>query len=222
LALGGNFSFDQSTTQTIDDLEIEVTTADGIPSWKYVGQNLPTSHMNLVLVASHDLAPNILRQECEVDQSWIWRVANPTGAYMIYDRTEIVTSLMYYTDWWVYTKHSYANQYTTKLSTFLMLPPPRAKQSWIRDVVPYSEEVNALLGSLHKKYWDPDNYEMTLPDTDEESRLSITQFMNDFRNDLEDKRLIWHNRGMVPDGNKYIFYFYKKGTDSYEYMEFEL
>ena len=176
--------------------------------------------MNLILKASHDEAPSILQSECCVDQSWIWRVANPEGSYALYDRTEVATSIMYYSDWWAYTKHYYAYQTTDKVACFLMLPPPRTNQCWIRDVVPYSEEVNALLGSLHNKYWDANNYEFMLPDSSEESRISITQFINDFRKDLDDKQMIWRNRGMVPEGNKYTFYFYQKGSKEPISMEF--
>lgn len=221
VGVGMNFSYNSSTTQTIKDLEIRAASYDGVPAWEYIGHNLPISSFNLVLKAAHTAAPNVLQRECEVDQSWIWRVSNPTGLYCLYDKTEVVTSAMYVDDFWVYTRHRYINRSNVRRASFLMLPPPRVKQVWVRDVVPFSAEVNELLGTLHEKYWDSSNYEVSLADTSEDSTLSVTQFINDFKRDLEDKKMIWRNRGMVPANKKYTFYFYKKGSDKVEQFDFK-
>jgi hypothetical protein len=80
VSLGFSVSYDTSTTQTIDDLEIVASSSNGIPEWKYVGHNLPDAFYNLLLPTSHSEAPAIMRRECEVDQSWIWRIPNPKGS----------------------------------------------------------------------------------------------------------------------------------------------
>lgn len=220
VGVGVDFSYDTSTTQTIEDLEIKASSHDGIPSWQYIGHNLPTSSFNLILKAAHTAAPTVLQGECEVDQSWIWRVANPKGSYCLYDKTEVVTCAMYVDDFWVYTRHCYVNQPNIHRASFLMLPPPRTTQHWVRDVVPFSPEVNTLLGSLHEKYWDSSNFELPLADSSDESKLTITQYINDFKRDLEDKKMVWRNRGLIPANKKYTFYFYKKGTDTTEQFDF--
>ena len=220
-SIGGSVSYDKSTTQTIQDLEIKASSSAGLPIWDYIGHNLPQSHTGL-FNNSHDIAPNIMRDECEVDQSWIWRVSNPTGSYCLYDETTITTCMLGFSDYLFYSKDIYTNAETCKRVSFLMLPPPRCEQIWIRDVHPYSEEVNQLLGTLHSKYWNSGSYELTIPDSSEESTLSIHQFCNAFRQDLQDKRMIWHNRDLVPDENKYTFTFYKKGSSTEVKMVFEL
>lgn len=222
VSLGAGVSFDTSTMQTIDDLEIQVSTNDGTPTWKYIGHNIPQSHARITPTAAHDTAPSIMRNECEVDQSWIWRVANPTGSYCLYDETTVRTTILSYTNYIFYSKDHYSNESTTKRVGFLMLPPPRIEQVWLRDVQPYSEEVNALLGSLHEKYWNPNSYEFTLPDSSENSRISIQQYINSFHKDLDAKKVIWRNRGLVPANNRYIFSFYLKGDKTPIQMQFIL
>ena len=221
LNLGMSISYDKSTSQTIEDLEIRASTKSGIPTWEYIGNNLPETHWGLTK-NSHDIAPSIMTEECEVNQSWIWRVQNPTGSYCLYDETQVTTCILSYEEGFFKTYEVYNNCNTTKRVSFLMLPPPRYEQCWIRDVQPYSEAVNNLLGTLHSRFWNPNNYEIMIPDSSNESNISINQFINDFRQDLEDKKMIWYNRGLVPEGNKYTFSFYKKGTATEITLEFEL
>lgn len=219
--LGMSVSYDKSTSQTIDDLEIKASTKSGIPTWQYIGNNLPGTHLGWSS-NSHDIVPSIMSEECEVNQSWIWRVQNPTGSYCLYDETQVTTCILSFELGFFRTYEVYNDRTTTKRVSFLMLPPPRYEQCWIRDVQPYSEAVNNLLGSLHSRFWNSNDYEIRLPDSSMESDITIKQFINDFRQDLQDKKMIWHNRGMVPEGNKYTFHFYKKGTTTEVTFEFEL
>lgn len=219
--LGMSVSYDKSTSQTIDDLEIKASTKSGIPTWQYIGNNLPETHLGWSS-NSHDIVPSIMSEECEVNQSWIWRVQNPTGSYCLYDETQVTTCILSFELGFFRTYEVYNDRSTTKRVSFLMLPPPRYEQCWIRDVQPYSEAVNNLLGTLHNRFWNPNDYEIMIPDSSEDSNISINQFINDFKRDLEDKRMIWYNRGLVPEGNKYTFSFYKKGTTTEVTFEFEL
>ena len=219
--LGMSVSYDKSTSQTIDDLEIKASTKSGIPTWQYIGNNLPGTHLGWSS-NSHDIVPSIMREECEVNQSWIWRVQNPTGSYCLYDETQVTTCILSFELGFFRTYEVYNDSTTTKRVSFLMLPPPRYEQCWIRDVQPYSEAVNNLLGTLHNRFWNPNDYEIMIPDSSDDSDISIKQFINDFKRDLEDKRMIWYNRGLVPEGNKYTFSFYKKGSATEITFEFEL
>lgn len=219
--LGMSISYDKSTSQTIDDLEIKASTKSGIPTWQYIGNNLPGTHLGWSS-NSHDIVPSIMSEECEVNQSWIWRVQNPTGSYCLYDETQVTTCILSCELGFFWTYEIYNDRTTTKRISFLMLPPPRYEQCWIRDVQPYSEAVNNLLGTLHSRFWNTNNYEIMIPDTSPDSDISINQFINDFKSDLQDKKMIWHNRGLIPEGNKYTFSFYKKGTATEITFEFEL
>lgn len=221
-SVGLSVNYQKTTSQNISDLDVVASTKSGVPSWNYIGNNLPTASFSLFSENSHTFAPSIMTEECDVDQSWIWRVPNPQGAYCLYDETAVNTTLLSYETGFFRVNEVYSNCTTTKRVSFLMMPPPRYVQHWIRDVQPYSEAVNALLGTLHGNYWNPNDYEIAVPDTNEDSNISINQFINDFKKDLEDKKMIWYNRGMVPEGNKYTFHFYKRGTAIEETFDFEL
>lgn len=203
--LGFSVSWDTSTSQTIDDLEIVASTADGVPEWTYEGQNLPDAYYNLILECSHSEAPTIMRRECEVDQSWIWKVPNPTGSYRLFDETQITTSVMclYYS--FFEATANFVNQETTKRVSFLMMPPPRSQQRWMMEVYPYSPELNAMIATTHSRYWKKDDHEFVLNDTTDDSRISIEQFINDFKRDLKQKRHTWKNRNF---NGTYTFSYY--------------
>lgn len=206
--LGFSVSYDSSTTQTIDDLDITASTVNGVPEWQYLGQNLPTAHYNLFMNFSHTEAPSIMRVECMVDQSWIWCVPNPSGSYRLFDETKVTTSIMYYDEGFLQLSSKYANHATTKRVSFLMIPPPRCEQLWMMNVSPYSEQVNSMLSSTHSRFWNKDNHEFKLVDTSDDSRITIQQFINDFSKDLQNKKRSWQSRELY---GPYTFTFYKVG-----------
>lgn len=218
VSLGFSVSYDTSTTQTIDDLEIIASSANGVPVWQYVGHNLPDAFYNLFLPTAHSEAPAIMRRECQVDQSWIWRVPKPKGSYRLFDETKVTTSIMYYDFGFFKANSKFANQTTTKRVSFLMAPPPRSQQSWMMNVSPYSDELNAMLATTHSRYWKKDDHEFTLNDTSEESTISIDQFVNDFQKDLNSKRFTWKNRKFT---GKFTFSYYNINTENVEPISFD-
>lgn len=215
--LGFSVSYDRSTTQTIDDLEIIASTANGVPEWKYIGQNLPEAFFNLVLPFSHSEAPTIMRRECEVDQSWIWKVPNPTGSYRLSDETMVSTSIMYYELGFFQANTKYANQSTTKRVNFMMVPPPRSEQLWMMNVSPYSDELNSMLATTHARFWNKDNHEFELYDTSADSRITIEQFITDFERDLNSKRHTWKNRNFK---GEFTFSYYNVDDENNEPVSF--
>lgn len=215
--LGFSVSYDSSTTQTIDDLEITASTVNGIPEWKYKGQNLPDVFFNLVLNYSHSEAPKIMRLECEVDQSWIWKVPNPTGSYQLFDETIVSTSIMYYDTGFLKAYPKFANQATTKRVNFMMVTPPRCEQLWMMNVSPYSDELNSMLSTTHSRFWNKDDHEFKLNDTSVDSRISIEQFINDFERDLNAKRHTWKNRNFK---GEFTFSYYNVETENNEPISF--
>lgn len=216
--LGFSMSWDTSTTQTIDDLEIIASTANGVPEWKYVGHNLPEAYYNMILECSHSDAPTIMRRECEVDQSWIWRVPNPQGSYRLYDETKVTTSLMYFTTSFFQAYANYVNSESIRRVSFLMMPPPRCQQRWMMNVYPHSDELNAMIATTHSRYWKEDDHEFAMNDVTEDSRVSIEQFINDFQRDLNNKRYTWKNRNFK---GTYTFSYYKVGSENEEPITFD-
>ena len=218
VSLGFSVSWDTSTTQSIDDLEIVASTANGIPEWRYVGQNLPEAYYNLFYDTSHSEAPSIMRRECEVDQSWIWKVPNPTGSYRLFDETKVTTAVMYYENGFFEVFAQYANNATTKRVSFLMMPPPRSQQKWMMNVAPYSDELNSMLATTHSRFWKKDNHEFTLNDTSEDSTISIEQFINDLQRDLKSKRFTWKNRNFT---GTFTFSYYNINDEDNEPLSFD-
>lgn len=216
--LGFSISYDTSDTRTYDDLEIIASSMNGIPDWKYIGQNLPDAYYNLILPSSHSEAPSIMRRECEVDQSWIWKVPNPSGSYRLYDETNVVTTAMYYENEGFEAHSHFVNRTTTKRVSFLMMPPPRSQQYWMMNVAPYSDELNSMLSTTHNRFWKKDNHEFTLNDTTDDSRISIEQFLNDFKRDLNSKRHTWRNRNFK---GTFTFSYYNIDDEDNEPISFD-
>ena len=216
--LGFSVSFDSSTTQTIDDLEIIASSINGLPEWKYNGQNLPDAYYNLVKETSHSEAPSIMRRECEVNQSWIWRVPNPEGSYRLFDETMVATSIMYFDIGFFKAYSKFANHATTKRTSFLMMPPPRCEQLWMMNVAPYSDALNSMLATTHSRFWKKDDHEFTLTDSSADSCLSIEQFIHDFQRDLNNKRHTWKNRNFL---GEYTFSYYNVDDASGEPISFK-
>ena len=202
--LGFSISYDASTTQTIENLEIVASTADGGVKWNYNGNGLPVGKAGIP--PSHTFAPDIMTRECQVDQSWIWKIPNPSGSYRIYDKTEVHTALHYILNLVVYTCDHYYWNYNPTIRSFRMAPPPRCEQRWMMDVAPYSEKLNTMLATTHATYWKADDHEFKMADTTDDSRISIEQFVADFKKDLENKKRTWKNRGF---NGSYTFTFYK-------------
>ena len=216
--LGFSISYDTSDTRTYDDLEIIASSMNGIPDWKYIGQNLPDAYYNLILPSSHSEAPSIMRRECEVDQSWIWKVPNPSGSYRLYDETNVVTTAMYYENEGFEAHSHFVNRTTTKRVSFLMMPPPRSQQYWMMNVAPYSDELNSMLATTHSRFWKKDDHEFTLNDTSDDSRISIEQFLNDFKRDLNSKRHTWRNRNFK---GTFTFSYYNIDDEDNEPISFD-
>ena len=214
VSLGFSVSYDKSTSQSIDNLEIVASTAEGIVSWKYIGNNIPTSRVGLFFKPYHSTAPTIMRRECVVDQSWIWRVPDPKGSYRLYDQTSVTTSLLYPHSLYVYNIDFYYDNTTTNRISFRMSPPPRSEQRWMMDVSPYSDELNSMLASTHSRFWKADDHEFKLSDTSEESRFTIEQFLSDFKNDLRKKKRTWISRNFK---DRYTFTYYNVDNPEEEY-----
>ena len=153
-------------------------------------------------------------RDCVVDQSWIWQVSNPKGSYRLYDQTSVTTSLLYPHSLYLYNIDFYYDRTTTNRISFRMSPPPRSEQRWMMEVSPYSEELNSMLASTHSRFWKADDHEFTLSDTEEDSRLTIKQFISDFKQDLQKKKRTWISRNFK---DTYTFYYYNVDDPEDEY-----
>ena len=159
-----------------------------------------------------------MRRECEVDQSWIWKVPHPTGSYRLFDETKVTTAVMYYENGFFEVYAQYANNATTKRVSFLMMPPPRSQQKWMMNVAPYSEELNSMLATTHSRFWKKDDHEFTMNDSSQDSRITIEQFINDFKRDLNSKRFTWKNRNFT---GKFTFSYYNIDDENNEPLSFD-
>ena len=159
-----------------------------------------------------------MRRECEVDQSWIWKVTNPSGSYRLYDETNVVTSAMHYENENFEAHSRFVDNTTTKRVSFLMMPPPRSQQVWMMNVAPYSDELNSMLATTHNRFWKKDNHEFKLNDSSDDSRISIEQFINDFERDLNSKIKTWKSRNFK---GTFTFSYYNVNDDVNEPISFD-
>ena len=159
-----------------------------------------------------------MRRECEVDQSWIWKVPNPSGSYRLYDETNVVTTAMYYENENFEAHSRFVDMTTTKRVSFLMMPPPRSQQVWMMNVAPYSDELNSLLATTHNRFWKQDNHAFKLNDSSDDSRISIEQFINDFQRDLNSKIRTWKSRNFK---GTFTFSYYNVNDDVNEPISFD-
>lgn len=86
------------------------------------------------------------------------------------------------------------------------------------NVAPYSDELNSMLATTHSHFWKKDDHEFLLNDTSDDSRISIEQFLNDFKRDLNNKRNTWQSRNFK---GTFTFLYYNINDESNEPISFE-
>jgi hypothetical protein len=100
-----------------------------------------------------------------------------------------------------------------------MMPPPRCQQRWMMGVTPYSPELDSMIAATHSRYWKKDDHEFAVNDVTEDSRVSIEQFINDFKRDLNNKRYTWKNRNF--NGTYTFSYYIISDDDEQELITFD-
>jgi hypothetical protein len=99
VGLSGGVSFRKDYSTTTEDLEVSQNTVGGsgaesrFPVWSYEGQS-PRKTTQKVIHECHTTVANIQRNDCTVNNSWIWTIKNPSGTYTLDSDVNVITEVM--------------------------------------------------------------------------------------------------------------------------------
>ncbi len=179
LKLTGNVSMSKSWTHSIPDLGMTFTYDKNKPKWEYTAGVLPKLIKDKYFDPRHDLAKPILKNDCTVGHSWIWRAGNASGSYTFKSRVWADLQGLYvdYND--AYQKKNKYKTFPTENSKTLGLnPPPRFQQEWIMTMSPYNEQTAKLMTTYFPDYWLPSFSLYTVEENDKsaiDAQIAATQ-----------------------------------------------
>lgn len=210
--VSGGVEFSKSWTTSIPDLRIDQNNNGSSPSWKYVG-NSPEAHARWHY--EHDAAPGILQNTCTVNNVWIWRQPNPSGAYTLSSSVNVQTEILAYRTkglWW--SGSTYFTQDNKHDYNIWLAPPSRAVQKWSM-MYSSANNVDQYLKELYPEYWKPSLTLYTLSDDDTDAvKAYFAKFTSILKNDVNR----WKGNG---HSGRYLFSIKREGS-SQVFLEFEL
>ena len=193
LGIGGGVSFSKSWSYNIPDLDMTHSLNTNSPKWEYTAGSRPTSHYKLFGNNSHTIAKPILRTDCTVSHSWIWKMPVATGTYSFTTETAVSIQWLYYKEGFFKTNPKYET-YTKKDSrTFQLMPPPRYIQEWVMWFTPYSDATQTILEKQFPKYWKSS---FDLPVVVNDDNTMIDNRINTIMNMLNNNGMILHDNGV--------------------------
>lgn len=156
IELTGGVKMSKSWTHSIMDLEMDFTYNGNKPKWVYKAGVLPRLTKDSKYDWRHDFAKPILRSDCTMGHSWIWRISNASETYSFSSKTWISIQGLYIDLKKGHQKGSKYKTFTTEDSKTLNLAPPaRYKQEWIMTISPYNENTERVMKTYFPDYWLP-------------------------------------------------------------------
>lgn len=156
IELTGGVKMSKSWTHNIMDLEMDFTYNGNKPKWVYKAGVLPRLTKDSKYDWRHDFAKPILRSDCTMGHSWIWKISNASETYSFSSKTWISIQGLYIDLKKGHQKGSKYKTFTTEDSKTLNLAPPaRYKQEWIMTISPYNENTERVMKTYFPDYWLP-------------------------------------------------------------------
>lgn len=156
IELTGGVKMSKSWTHSIMDLEMDFTYNGNKPKWVYKAGVLPRLTKDSKYDWRHDFAKPILRSDCTMGHSWIWKISNASETYSFSSKTWISIQGLYIDLKKGHQKGSKYKTFTTEDSKSLNLAPPaRYKQEWIMTISPYNENTERVMKTYFPDYWLP-------------------------------------------------------------------
>lgn len=156
IELTGGVKMSKSWTHSIMDLEMDFTYNGNKPKWVYKAGVLPRLTKDSKYDWRHDFAKPILRSDCTMGHSWIWKISNASETYSFSSKTWISIQGLYIDLKKGHQKGSKYKTFTTEDSKTLNLAPPaRYKQEWIMTISPYNENTERVMKTYFPDYWLP-------------------------------------------------------------------
>ncbi len=189
LGIGGGVSFSKSWSYDIPDLKMTHSQNGNAPKWGYTAGTRPTSHFGVYV--THTTAKPILRTDCIVSHSWIWKMPNASGTYSFTTNANVRLQTLGYNVGFFKTHPYYNTKSVNCKQTFQLAPPPRYVQEWIMSYTPYSNDVQTTLERQFPKYW---KLAFDLPVVTLNDRTMIDNRINTLINLLNNNRSTLHDK----------------------------
>ena len=139
-SLNGGVKMSKSWTHSIPDLGLTFSYNKNKPQWVYAAGVYPKVYKYGAFKTrvKHDVAKPILRTDCTVGHSWIWKIGNANSTYSFKSRVNVDLQGLFK------VSGGFSNAYKTftneNIKTITLNPPPRYEQKWIVEMVPYNKD----------------------------------------------------------------------------------
>ena len=199
ISIDGGVKMSKEWTHDIPDLKLTYQRNKNKPKWEYTAGILPKGWQQYDFGGypigwRHDTAKDIMRSDCEMGHSWIWKINNAQNTYSF--MTDIQVDLQ---GLWVEyknnkgTKKGYKTFTNTNSKTISLMPPPRYEQEWIMRMTPNNREAFACLEKTFMGYW-VENF--SLYTVEKNDRKAIDCWINDLVEILEKNPQSVKNAGL--------------------------
>ncbi len=189
----GSVNLSKNWTYSIPDLGSTFSYNGNSPKWEYVAGTIPKGHNKTP--DTHDIARDIMRTDCTVGHSWVWKIPNANETYKFTSKTWIDIQGFWFKHGFFKGKTHYRTQSSKSSVTFELLPPPRYKQEWIMQMDPYDRETSDYLKELFPDYWGASFALYTVEAND---RTAIRNKIDDMVYILQCNRLALVKKGVKP------------------------
>lgn len=170
IKLAGNMTMSKSWTHNVMDLGMDFTYNGNKPKWEYNAGVLPKLTKDINKDRRHDFARPILRSDCTVGHSWIWKISNASGTYSFTSKTWIGIQGLYIDLRKNHQNGSKYKTFSTEDSKVLNLnPPARFEQEWIMTISPYNENTERVMKTYFPNYWLPSFSLYTVQENDKDA-----------------------------------------------------
>lgn len=187
----GSVNLTKNWTYSIPDLGSTFSYNGNSPKWEYVAGTIPKGHNKTP--DTHDIARDIMRKDCTVGHSWVWKIPDANTTYKFTAKTWIDLQGFWFKHGFFKGKTHYRTQSTNNSVSFELLPPPRYKQEWMMEMYPYDKETADYLKELFPEYW---GLSFSLYVVEENDRTTIRSRIDDMIYVLQCNRLVLSAKGV--------------------------
>ncbi len=179
-SISGGVKISKEWTHDIPDLLLTYQRNKNKPKWEYTASDLPKAKEKKNRIV-HDFAKEILRNDCQVGHSWIWKISNADTTYSF--TTDMQVDLQgLWIDNGKKLKQGYKTFTNKNKTTITLLPPPRYQQEWIMRMTPNNKAAFESLEKTFQNYW-VENF--SLYTVEQNDRNAIDNWIKDLKEVIE-------------------------------------
>lgn len=170
IKLASSLTMSKSWTHNVMDLEMNFSYNGNKPKWDYKAGILPKITRDVNKDVRHDFARPILKSDCTMGHSWIWKISDASDSYSFTSKTWIGLQGLCKD---LKKNHQKGGKYKTFLTedsqTLNLNPPARFEQEWIMTISPYNANTERVMTTYFPKYWLPSFSLYTVKEDDKDS-----------------------------------------------------